>query len=106
MVSGADMPEDLSPWGMFENSDLVVKAVIVGLAFASLVTWTVWLAKTLELRTARGEVRSDLRVLNNSLTLAQAHDQLRDGDPPVSQLRRAAGQESSLSANFCAGGVK
>jgi hypothetical protein len=28
MISGADLPEDLSPWGMFENSDLVVKAVV------------------------------------------------------------------------------
>ena len=34
MISGADLPEDLSPWGMFENSDLVVKAVIIGLALA------------------------------------------------------------------------
>src|SRR5579864_3320815 len=68
MISGADLPEDLSPWGMFENSDLVVKAVIIGLALASLVTWTVWVAKTWELRSARGEVRRDLRVLNNSMT--------------------------------------
>jgi biopolymer transport protein ExbB len=52
MISGADLPEDLSPWGMFENSDLVVKAVIIGLALASFVTWTVWVAKTLELRSA------------------------------------------------------
>src|SRR5215468_11851842 len=69
-------------------------------------TWTVWLAKTLELRSARGEVRRDLRVLNNSLTLAQAHDQLRDGDTPVSQLMRAAGQEIRLSANLRADGLK
>src|SRR5215472_17238784 len=106
MISGADLPEDLSPWGMFENSDLVVKAVIIGLAFASLVTWTVWLAKTFELRSARGEVRRDLRVLNNSVSLAQAHDQLRDGDTPVSQLMRAAGQEIRLSANLRADGLK
>jgi biopolymer transport protein ExbB len=106
MISGTDLPEDLSPWGMFENSDLVVKAVIIGLAFASLVTWTVWVAKTLELRSARGEVRRDLRVLNNSMTLAQAHDQLRDGDGPVSQLMRAAGQEIRLSANLRADGLK
>jgi biopolymer transport protein ExbB len=106
MVSGADLPEDLSPWGMFENSDLVVKTVIVGLAIASLVTWTVWLAKTFELRTARGDVRRDLRVLNNSVTLAQAHDQLRDGGTPVSQLMRAAGQEIRLSANLRADGLK
>src|ERR1700740_2231550 len=67
MISGADLPEDLSPWVMFENSDLVVKAVIIGLAFASLVTWTVWVAKTLELRSARGEERRDLRGVNNSM---------------------------------------
>jgi biopolymer transport protein ExbB len=106
MISGADLPEDLSPWGMFENSDLVVKAVIIGLALASLVTWTVWLAKTFELRSARGEVRRDLRVLNNALTLAQAHDQLREGDSPVSRLMRAAGQEIRLSANLRADGLK
>ena len=106
MISGADLPEDLSPWGMFENSDLVVKAVIIGLALASFVTWTVWVAKTLELRTARGAVRRDLRVLNNSVTLAQAHDQLREGDSPVSQLMRAAGQEIRLSANLRADGLK
>jgi len=106
MISNAELPEDLSPWGMFENSDLVVKAVIIGLAFASLVTWTVWLAKTLELRSARGEARRDLRVLNNSMSLAQAHDQLRDGNGPVSQLMRAAGQEIRLSANLRADGLK
>jgi biopolymer transport protein ExbB len=106
MISGADLPEDLSPWGMFENSDLVVKAVIIGLALASLVTWTVWVAKTWELRSARGYVRRDLRVLNNSLTLAQAHDHLREGDGPVSQLMRAAGQEIRLSANLRADGLK
>jgi biopolymer transport protein ExbB len=106
VISSAELPEDLSPWGMFENSDLVVKAVIIGLAFASFVTWTVWVAKTLELRGARGAVRRDLRVLNHSVTLAQAHDHLRDGDSPVSQLMRAAGQEIRLSANLRADGLK
>src|SRR5207249_2061006 len=42
------LPHNLSPWGMFLNADIVVKAVMIGLAFASLVTWTVWLAKTIE----------------------------------------------------------
>src|SRR5690554_4797547 len=46
------LPHDLSPWGMFMAADWVVKAVMIGLAFASLVTWTIWLAKTLELATA------------------------------------------------------
>src|SRR5690606_13642933 len=37
----ASLPHDLSPWGMFMAADWVVKAVMIGLAFASLVTWTV-----------------------------------------------------------------
>ncbi|MGB6400811.1 MAG: tonB-system energizer ExbB, partial [Bradyrhizobium sp.] len=46
------LPRNLSPWGMFLNADIAVKAVMIGLAFASLATWTVWLAKTIELRVA------------------------------------------------------
>ena len=49
IVATATLPRDLSPWGMFINADPVVKAVLIGLAFASVVTWTVWLAKTIEI---------------------------------------------------------
>ncbi|MGB6504625.1 MAG: tonB-system energizer ExbB, partial [Xanthobacteraceae bacterium] len=106
MISAAQLPEDLSPWGMFENADIIVKLVIIGLAFASLVTWTVWLAKTLELRSARSAVRRDIRILNGAATFAQAHEQLRDGDSPVSQLMQSAAQEIRLSANLRAEGLK
>jgi biopolymer transport protein ExbB len=106
MVSAAELPQDLSPWGMFENADAIVKAVIIGLAFASLVTWTVWLAKSLELRTARSAVRRDIRVLNGAATFAQAHEQLRDGDSAVAQLMQSAAQEIRLSANLRAEGLK
>jgi len=105
-IGAADLPQDLSPWGMFEAADIIVKGVIIGLAFASLVTWTVWLAKILELRTARSEVRRDMRILNAAATLAQAHEQLRDGTSPVAQLMQAAGQEIRLSANLRAEGLK
>ena len=50
------LPRDLSPWGMFLSADPLVKAVLIGLAFASVVTWTVWLAKTIELIMARRRV--------------------------------------------------
>ena len=85
-VSRADLPADLTPWVMFLNAGKIVEAVIVGLAFASLVTWTVFVAKTLELRNARSEVRRGLRILNNSATLAQAHEQLRNGTSPVAPV--------------------
>jgi biopolymer transport protein ExbB len=105
-ISRAQLPQDLSPWGMFEDADRLVKVVLIGLAFASLVTWTVWLAKTLELRNARNEVHQDLRILSSSATLAQAHEQLRDGASPVSLLMQAAGHEIRLSANLRAEGLK
>ena len=38
---------------MYQSADLVVKAVMIGLPFASLVTWTIWLAKTIELFAAK-----------------------------------------------------
>jgi biopolymer transport protein ExbB len=105
-IGRALLPQDLSPWGMFLNADLVVKAVIIGLAFASLVTWTVYVAKMLELRTARREVREGLRILGNATTLAQAHDQLRNGTSPAAQLMQAAAQEIRLSASVRGDGLK
>ena len=105
-ITNLSVPEDLSPWGMFAAADIIVKAVIIGLAFASFVTWTVWLAKTFELRSARAAVRRDLRVLNGAATFAQAHEQLRDGRTAVSQLMQAAGQEIRLSTGLRAEGLK
>ena len=40
---------ELSPWSMFMSADVLVKAVMIGLAFASLVTWTIFIAKMIEL---------------------------------------------------------
>src|SRR5262249_11797138 len=57
------LPHDLSPWNMFLEADIVVKAVIVSLAFASIVTWTVLVAKTLELAAARRKLHTGLEVL-------------------------------------------
>jgi biopolymer transport protein ExbB len=105
-VSRTQLPQDLSPWGMFEDADRLVKGVLIGLAFASLVTWTVFIAKTFELRTARREVRDGLRILANAATLAQAHEQLRHGTTPVAQLMQAAAQEIRLSANARGDGLK
>ena len=44
-INLAQLPQDLSPGGMFLHADTIVKAVMIGLAVASLVTWTVWVAK-------------------------------------------------------------
>jgi len=105
-ITRAQLPEDLSPWGMFLAADVVVKLVIIGLAFASLVTWTVYVAKTLELRRARREVRSGLHVLGDAATLAEAHQHLHDADTPVAKLMQAAAQEIRMSAGARGDGLK
>ena len=87
MIANAALPRDLSPWGMFLNADIVVKIVMVGLVFASLVTWTVWLAKNLELwkatrngaRGARGAQRGALARRGQRA----ARQQQRDGGAAV-----------------------
>src|SRR5262245_61721364 len=65
-VDVVTLPRDLSPWGMYMQADIAVKAVMIGLAIASFVTWTVWLAKTLELIAAKRRLRSDLRAFAES----------------------------------------
>jgi len=102
----AELPQDLSPWGMFLNADVIVKAVMIGLAFASLVTWTVWIAKSLELRSARASVRKAVGILGKCATLAQANGQLRDDNGPAAQLMHAAASEIRFSANLRADGLK
>ena len=57
------LPRDLSPWGMFMAADIIVKAVMVGLAFASVLTWTIWFAKALELMRARARLNSAIEKL-------------------------------------------
>ena len=67
----ATLPRDLSPWGMFLAADIVVKAVLIGLAFASVLTWTIWFAKAIELLIARRRLRA---ADGDVLALAQAAD--------------------------------
>src|SRR3954452_10412753 len=64
------LPRNLSPWGMFLNADIVVKAVMIGLVLASLMTWTVWLSKTIELRRATAVAGRRLSLLESDTTLA------------------------------------
>jgi biopolymer transport protein ExbB len=105
VASGA-LPRDLSPWGMFINADIVVKIVMIGLIFASLVSWTVWLAKNLELWRAKREARSALRVLSEARTLAEANARLSGRSEAVPRLVRTATQEVSASSQDNAEALK
>ena len=92
------LPHDLSPWGMFISADIIVKTVMIGLAFASFVTWTVWLAKTLEIAGARRNARRALRSIADAATLTAANEALERRRDPASLLVHAAREEVMLSA--------
>jgi len=91
------LPHDLSPWGMFVAADIVVKAVMIGLAFASLVTWTVWLAKSIELFAARVRARRATIAIMHARTLTEAGQALAGQSGPASLFVQAAQQEAELS---------
>src|SRR4051812_1464425 len=98
---------DLSPWSMFMSADILVKAVMVSLAFASLVTWTIFLAKTLQLFLARRRVRNDLAKIAQTRTLAEAYLALGANRNVVSSLLTAAMTELRVSTDTLAeGGIK
>ncbi|HTS40938.1 MAG TPA: tonB-system energizer ExbB [Xanthobacteraceae bacterium] len=106
LVMTSILPRDLSPWGMFLHADVVVKVVMVGLVFASVVTWTVWLAKTYELWTAKKKARAAIGVLARTRSLAEAQKHFGEGRDDVAKLVNAAMLEAQLSTNASAEGLK
>ncbi len=93
----ADLPHDLSPWGMFMQADWVVKSVMIGLAIASLLTWTVWVAKTLELAGARARAKRTIKAIRQSRTLAEAVQATEGRGGPAATMLRAAAEEMEVS---------
>jgi biopolymer transport protein ExbB len=100
------LPRDLSPWGMFLSAVPIVKIVMVGLAFASLATWTVWLAKTIELWNARRLARQGLEVLASAKSLRAAEKELAQMRSPVARFIAAAAGEADRSNGLAPEGVK
>lgn len=68
------LDHDLSPWGMYQNADIVVKAVMIGLLLASLATWTIFIAKLFELITSKRRLRQEMAALRNTKNLRQANE--------------------------------
>lgn len=80
------LPHNLSPIGMFQSADLVVKCVMAGLIAASFISWVIWLAKTAELMTAR-------RAASRSLSLSL-------GTGPLAELVNSRGPAGLLAAEI------
>ncbi|ALD47364.1 biopolymer transporter ExbB [Serratia marcescens] len=65
---------DLSIWGMYQHADAVVKAVMIGLVLASIVTWTILFAKGSELLRAKRRLRREQLALAEARSLDEASE--------------------------------
>jgi biopolymer transport protein ExbB len=107
VIGTATLPRDLSPWGMYLNADPVVKAVLIGLGLASIVTWTVWLAKPIEIVLAKRRVRAALGVLASVRTTSEGVERLSRTEGEVRKFLDAAITELKLSSgSFEKEGIK
>lgn len=95
--SGSALPHELSPWSMFLAADIVVKIVMIGLALASLASWTVFFAKSAELGRARQRVRTALKRLHGVTHLGEAQSALAKDRSVVSAMLRASLHEIAQS---------
>ncbi len=100
-VSGvAPAMKELSPWVMFMSADVIVKAVMIGLAFASLMTWTVFIAKSIELSVASTKLRSALKKVAETRSLAEAQMALGAKEGILPSFLAAALREARMSAGL------
>jgi biopolymer transport protein ExbB len=93
------LPRDLSPWGMFMAADIVVKAVMIGLVFASLLTWTIWFAKAIELMAGRRRMRVAIAALSEARSWSEASAASQERSDGAAALIAAADAELRLSAD-------
>lgn len=103
------MSSDLSIWGMFQHADMVVKVVMVGLLFASVVTWALFFSRLSALVHAKKRLIREQNTLKNvaSLSAAAAMADTFSRDSHSAALLTEASQEIVLSQGVTEGtGVK
>lgn len=90
---------DLSPLGMYQAADVVVKSVMIGLILASIATWAIGLAKGIELIRAKRRLRREIAALKKARTLSQAAPSNPQADSFSAVLVGEANDELELSAH-------
>ena len=83
----ASLPQDLSVRAMFLNADIIVKTVMVMLLLASVATWTILIAKAIELSATARAVRRSIAT--------------SEGDRTLTSHRTRVGAEGGAAAIFC-----
>ncbi|MGH1356035.1 MAG: tonB-system energizer ExbB [Thalassovita sp.] len=89
--------DHLSPVGMFMAADWVVKAVMLSLAFASILTWAIFAARMLDIAWSRRRLARAYRRLDKQASLAAHKDSTNTG--VVAHMIRAALREVERTGN-------
>jgi biopolymer transport protein ExbB len=90
---------ELSPWSMFLSASLVAQAIMVGLAFASLVTWTTFIGKFIELSISKRRLVTALNAVAKARTLSEALSALSSDRSVMRSFVATAINEARLSAD-------
>ena len=102
----ATLPQDLSFWGMVSGADWVVKGVFAGLGLASVLTWTVALAKAAELIGAGRATGAGVAALRGANSLDHASSLLGQGGGTCASLLQAVRAEIAASDPGDRDGIK
>jgi biopolymer transport protein ExbB len=98
---------ELSPLSMFLSADILVKAVMIALALASLTTWTIAVSKTIEMSLARRRLQASLDRISGSKSLAEAQLALGSTSGLTGDMLAVAVREMRMSeGTFSDSGIK
>lgn len=98
---GGGFDTDLSVWGMYQNADVVVKTVMIGLIIASVITWALFFSKGIEILIARRRLKYETKAIAAVKSLDEAVDIANDfkANSITRMLLNEAIVERTLSAN-------
>lgn len=100
------LPHDLSLVGMLVAADGVIKTVMGCLVLASVMTWTIWVAKSLELHKAKQQARDAAETLQACRTIEEARALVSGSTNPVHIMVEAVVAEIALSEGSSGDGIK
>jgi len=105
-VAGSLLPRDLSVAGMVAGAGGVVRAVLFGLAFASVVTWTLLLAKGIAILFAWLSLRRGLALAPAAGTAGTLTERLPSKSAVEHAMAAAVAAEMRLSEGLPAVGIQ
>jgi len=109
LLKADEKAHDLTPLGMFMQAHIIVKAVMIGLIIASMVSWAILIAKFMYFGALNRRTDAFLREFRSSnASLQDMAKNMRRADKsnPMVQMLEAAANEIAATGNVGAGGDK